>query len=230
MSFNRLNYDTGAYTQELNQSVGPGVYKLGEPQISCEQCYPYPPSVRLQSQGNSIDKTKFLIDVDSELLGLNRRKSKDPSKNYVPCCPESVCTSGQPCGQGVIGGCKTKKNLKRGQRYPDDNLRHFKDCFIPAEDTRLSNPACNLRGTGWNRWEWLCLDPQERIEVPFDYNISNRIIVKDNHRPCIPKPIDPEPALPKGGNLPCVPTGPTCSANTDPPSVHWRKCSEIKNY
>ena len=64
----------------------------------------------------------------------------------------------------------------------------------------------------------------------FDYNISNRIIVKDNHRPCIPKPIDPEPALPKGGNLPCVPTGPTCSANTDPPYVHWRKCSEIKNY
>ena len=229
MSFNRLNYDTGAYSQELNQSVGPGVYKLDEPKISCQECYPYPPSIRLQSQGNSIDKTKFLIDVDSELLGLNRRKSKDPSKNYVPCCPESLCTSGQPCGQGVIGNCK-KKNLKNGQRYPDDNLHHFKDCFIPAEDTRLSNPACNLRGTGWNRWEWLCNNPQERIEIPFDYNISNRIIVKDNHRPCIPNLIDPEQALPKGGDLPCVPTGPTCSVNTDTPSVHWRKCSQIKNY
>ncbi len=60
---NRLNYDTGAYTQELNQSVGPGVDKLGEPHVSCEQCYPYPPSVRLQRQGDSIDKTKFLIDI-----------------------------------------------------------------------------------------------------------------------------------------------------------------------
>lgn len=231
MSFNRLNYDTGAYKQDLNQSVGPGVYRLGEPSISCNPCYPYPPTVRLQKQGNSIDKSKFLIDVDSELLGLNKRQSKDPSKNYVPCCPESVCTSGEPCGQGVVGSCKSnKKKLKRGQRYQDSNLRHFKDCFLPAEDTRLSNPACNLRGTGINRFEWLCLDPQERVEIPFDWNISNRIVVKDNHRPIIPKPIDPEPALPKGGELPCEPTGPVCAANTNPPSVHWRKCSEIKQY
>ena len=45
MSFTKLSYDKGAYTSNLNQSVGPGVYRLGEPTISCEQCYPYPPSV-----------------------------------------------------------------------------------------------------------------------------------------------------------------------------------------
>jgi len=223
MSFNRLNYDTGAYTKNLDQSVGPGVYKLGEPAISCDMCYPYDPQVRLQKQGNSLDLTKYLIDTDSELMGLNVRQTKDPAKKYNPSCPDSVCMSGQPCGMGVVGKCQNK-GIKHGQRYHDGNLTHFKDCFIPAEDTRISNPSCNLRGTGWNRFEWLCLDPQERIEMPFDYNISNRIVVKDNHRPCIPKPIDPEQALPKGGDLPCVPTKSTCSVNTGPPSVSWRKC------
>ena len=58
-----------------------------------------------------------------------------------------------------------------------------------AEEIRTSNPPCNLRGTGWNRWEWLCMDPQERVLMPFDNMVSNRIIVKDNHRPCVPNPI-----------------------------------------
>jgi len=227
MSFNRLNYDTGTYTQNINQSVGPGVYKLQEPSISCNQCYPYPPTVRLQKQGNSIDKSRFLVDIDSELLGLHKKYSKDPSKNYVPCCPENVCTSGEICGQGVIGQCKDRK---KGERSMDNNLRHWPDCFIPEESTRISNPSCNLRGTGWNRWEWLCTDPQERIEMPFDYNISNRLIVKDNHRACIPNPIDVDPSLPLGGQMPCDSTKSTCGVPTNPPSVHWRPCNQIKEY
>ena len=232
MSFNRLNYDTQAYKQSIEQSANVGNYNLEKPKISCNQCYPYPPSIRLQKQGVSIDKTKHLIDIDSELLGLCKKNSKDIKKNYVPCCPNAVCTSGEVCGQGVVGECKTgpRKNLKRGQRYQDDNLKHWKDCFIPAEDTRISNPSCNLRGTGWNRWEWLCLDPQERVEIPFDYNIANRLIVKDNHRPCIPKPIDPTPLLPVGGKLPCEKIKNTCGVYTNPPSVQWRNKNEIKNY
>ena len=77
-------------------------------------------------------------------------------------------------------------------------MQHWKDCFVAAEDTRLTNPSCNLRGTGWNRWEHLlCGNPQERVEIPFNWNISNRIQAKDNHRPCIPSPLDPTPALPR---------------------------------
>lgn len=231
MSFNRLSYDSGAYSQDINESVGPGVYKLNEPGVACpKQCYPYPPSIRLQKQGVSIDKTKFLIDVDSELNGLFKKYTRDPSKNYVPCCPDTVCTSGELCGQGVAGACKNNKGLKRGERFSDDSLHHFPDCFIPVEHTRISNPTCNLRGTGWNRWEWLCLDPQERTEIPFDFNISNRIVVKDNHRPCVPKPVDPTLALPKGGNLPCTNTNPTCGVYTDAPSVNWRNCDQIREY
>ena len=233
MSFTNLSYDKGAYTSVLNQSVGPGVYRLGEPSISCgkngenSQCYPYPPTVRLQRQGDSISKNNLLIDVDSELLGITRKLSEDPNKQFQPQCVDKVCSSGESCGQGVAGQCS---GMKPGQRAGDEDLRHWQDCYIPAEDTRLSNPSCNLRGTGWNRFEWLCLNPQDRVEIPFDHNISNRIVVKDNHRPCIPNPVDPTQALPKGGELPCEPTQLTCAAFTQPNSVHWQTADNIRKY
>ena len=126
-----------------------------------------------------------------------------------------------------IGECKDRKP---GERYEDNNLKHYRDCFIPAEHSRISNPSCNLRGTGWNRWEWLCKNPQERIEIPFDFNISNRILSKDNHRPCIPNPIDHEPLMPKGGDLPCEPIVNTCANYTNPSSVHWQKPETIERY
>ena len=231
MSFNRLNYDEGAYKQELNQSVGPGVYKLAEPKVSCQSCYPYPPSVRLQKQGNSIDRSRLLIDTDSELMGLNRRLSKNPDKNYVPVCPDKVCTSGEVCGQGVIGSCNLRKP---GERYMDNNLQHYKDCFIPSEDTRLSNPACNLRGTGWNRWEWLCKNPQDNIEQPFDSLVSSRTLAKINHRPCIPTPIDQHTVYPdekkekKCETIENIKT--FCAVPTNPPSVQWQSLDMINKY
>ena len=235
MSFNRLNYDTCEYKQTLAQSIGPGHYQINTPPISCEACYPYPPSTRLQRSGGSVDMSKYMIDVDSEMLNITRAASKCPSHKFLPSCPDCISESGEPCGQGVTNDCKTcDGQLKNGEMCPTNfskGLNSFPDCnILPQEETRISNPPCNLRGTGWNRWEWLCLNPQERIEIPFDWNISNRIVVKDNHRPCIPTPIDPVPSLPKGGTIPCEKTNGTCSAPTNPVSVQWRHLDEIKKY
>lgn len=234
MSFNRISYDNGTYKQNLNQSVGGAQYMLGTPNNldeNCEQCYPYPPTIRLQSQGDSVLKDTPLVEVDSELMGLNRQLTKDPSKQYKPCCPDASCRGGYPCGGGINVECaKCNDNLKRGERPNDGNLKHFKDCWFPEEFTRLSNGPCTLRGTGWNRWEWTCIDPQERTEIPFDWNISSRTLSKDQHRPCVPNPIDANPALPKGGNLPCQKTIPACANNILPTDVQWRKCDTIRQY
>ena len=235
MSFNRINYDDGAYKQLLNQSIGPSTYLLGKPNNldeNCEPCYPYTPDIRLQSQGNSVLKDTYLIDVDSELSGLNRKLSKDPVKNYMPCCPNSLCKGGIPCGGGVLEECSFCKSSepKRGARANHSNLRHFKDCMAPSESTRLSNGPCTLRSTGWNRWEWLCNDPQERVEIPFDWNVNTQIIQKDNHRACIPTPIDPTRLLPVGGNIPCVKTTPVCATYTEPNSIQWNSCNTIRQY
>ena len=207
MSFNRLDYDTCAYKQELSESVGPGDYQLTTPFISCNDCFNNDPQIILQHSGNSVAKKMSMIDVDSELMNINRKLSNCSNDSFIPNFNKD----------GVIDN--------------SIEVTDFKPCDMPStENTLLSNPACNLRGTGWNRWEWLCLDPQERIEIPFDYNIANRLIVKDNHRPCIPKPIDPTPLLPVGGKLPCEKIKNTCGVYTNPPSVQWRNKNEIKNY
>ena len=85
-----------------------------------------------------------------------------------------------------------------------------------------------MRGTGFDRWEYLCFNPQEKATIPFDYNVSNRILVKDNHRPCVPKPIDPKSGYPpESGNPMCEKTMPVCSVPTNPTSL---PCKTHKYY
>lgn len=237
MSSNRLNYDICQYQQVLSESVGPGHYQLNTPPISCEPCYPSDVQIRLQRSGGGVDTSQPLIDIDSELMNITRPSSKCPSRKFMPVCKDYTA-DGYPCGQGVVPTCRQCVNkgnvgMHSADKCPDQyspGPTNWKNCGMNIEDTRLSNPACNLRGTGINRWEWLCLNPQDRIEMPFDYNVSNRIVVKDNHRPCVPTPIDQQPAQPKGGELPCETIINSCGNPTNPPSVNWRDCNAIGHY
>ena len=237
MSSNRLNYDICQYQQVLAESVGPGHYQLNTPPISCEPCYPSDVQIRLQRSGGGVDTSQPLIDIDSELMNITRPSSKCPSRKFLPVCKDYTA-DGYPCGQGVVPTCQTcvdngKVGMHSADKCPDQyspGPTNWKNCGMNVEDTRLSNPACNLRGTGINRWEWLCLNPQDRVEIPFDNNISNRIVVKDNHRPCVPTPLNQQPAQPKGGDLPCETIVNSCANPTDPPSVNWRGCEAIGRY
>ena len=179
MSFNRLDYDSCSYKQELSESIGPGNYQLSTPFISCEDCYNKDPQMIMQRAGNSVSKNLPMVDIDSELININRKLSNCSSDSFVP------------------------KFNKKGEIDNSIELKDFKDCDMPTtENTRISNPPCTLRGTGWNRWEWLCQDPQENFLVPFDYNINYRQIVKDNHRPIVPQPLDQSVFLPPQNNDP----------------------------
>lgn len=166
MSFDRLKYDSCAYRHQLNESIGPGEYQLDTNNM-CEPCFMVSPSVNVGRFGAALCD-RNLIDVDSEMIGITRRASLCPSQKYLP--------QAEPF-------CKTKP---------------LKDCNgLDSEPTKLSNPPCTLRSRGWNRFEpWLCKNPQDLVEVPFDWNINNRLVVKDSHRPCLPKPLDPTLALP----------------------------------
>jgi hypothetical protein len=194
MSFNNLKYDTCSYKQVLSESIGACEYQLGTPFISCEDCFSNDPQLILQKNGVSVAKNVPQVDIDSDLMNITRKLTSCSSKEFIP-----------------------KFNAK-GEIDNTIETKHFGNCNIPTrENTRLSNPASTLRGTGWNRWEWLCENPQKRSIVPFDLNINDRLVVKDNHRPLVPKPIDQSVFLPAQNNepikvnisqAPAVPLGP----------------------
>ena len=124
---------------------------------------------------------------------------------------------GYQAGQGVVTGCKNsnsplRKSWTRGQ---DNNLVDFKKCYFPTEDTRLSNPASNLRGTGINRFAPLCLDPQKNVLFPGSMQVPTRLVVKDNHRPCVPTPAV-NSMIPAPKPQPCSKTASVCGAYTSP--------------
>lgn len=199
---NRLNDDAGEMWTDIRQSVGPGTYALSRP-MRCNSAFVADPFISSQGAQVSICADRPLVDVDSELLGITRRAVK---------CPQGLYAAGTPA-------CKLK-------HAPESTL----DSIFDSEDTRTSNPTCTLRGTGWNRWEWLCDDPQARAEVPFETNVNYRTVVKDNHRPLIPNLLsDPSLPSPSASCIPVSTVPPRALADLPPApmTVHWRSCREI---
>lgn len=180
-------YNQYEYNKCLNQSLGPGSYMLNQP--TTDGCYSGSPDIRIQNQNwyqRGGDATyDNIVDVNSELKNITRNLSKCSKNQYITQCDLSDCKYGYPCGGGVVNDCN-----ENGQRANDKNLYHPPDCnnnFLKTNYTRLNNP-CQLKEIGINRWQWLCKNPQDNVNIPFDYNINSRTLIKDNHRPCIPNP------------------------------------------
>jgi hypothetical protein len=195
------------------------MYMLGTPGADCAQdCskdIPSDPYVRYQAWGPGTCVPGSAINDGSELLGLNYKASKCSADAYMP------------------GKYSVQGTCYAGARGKERNPR---DCQAPTENTRLSNPACTLRSTGWNRWEWLCWNPQDRAVIPFDWNVSYRIVSKDNHVPCIEKPLDQSGFFPKDIGAKVAFTPPTGAKQEcmqgpgNPFSAAAVPCSTIQNY
>jgi hypothetical protein len=177
MSFTRNLYDVNNYERDLYQTVRGGHYRTNLPRNACDGCFS--PEVRNSSHGNSIYENK-LVDVDSELMGLNVKNSKCPTKLYDP--------------------------IQSNEFFVNSGKTDYEDCNVfSGENTLLSNPPTTLRGTGWNRWEWLCRNPQDKAIIEFnkglDIGANTNLIAKDNHRPCIPNPVKQSLSHPPKENI-----------------------------
>ena len=177
MSFASSKYDVENYQRDLFATIGAGHYQTNLPRNACDGCFS--PETRNSTHGNSIYENS-LVDVDSELMGLNVKNSKCPTKQYDP--------------------------VKSNEKFVEQGKTHYDDCKVfTAENTLLSNPPCTLRGTGWNRWEWLCQNPQDRAIVPFnrglDIGANTNLMARDNHRPCMPEPVKQSLSHPSKKNM-----------------------------
>ncbi len=162
----RLSQDSCSYNEKLRRTTGPGLYALNVPYNDCTECkgLPFDPSLRYQYYGHNTCTMESAIDDSSELLGLNYKSTKCNKDEY------------QPMQYKPTGGCVVQGTPRK--------------CMAPREDTRLSNPPCTLRGTGINRWQWLCYDPQDTAIEDFNrIPVHYRMVVKDNHVPLIETPI-----------------------------------------
>lgn len=168
----RLSQDSCSYTEKLRRTTGPGLYALNVPYNDCAPCGSLPddPNFRYQAYGPNTCTMAAAVDDASELLGLNYKLTKCNSDEYVP---------NKYVPKGPSAGCSVR---------PSNNPR---ECIAPTEDTRLSHPSNTLRGTGINRWEWLCFDPQETAIEEFDrVPVNYRMVAKDNHVPIFETPLE----------------------------------------
>ncbi len=199
MSFTNLSYDTCAEETHLEESAAPGLYQINTP-ILCNTCFQDNPQLINQRGGVSMNSNvdwRFYdgpVDVESDLKNINRPGSKCPGGQYQPRCSNcGVATNGQACGDN-------------GAHCDNDNNNNvdFPDCHFPIENSRLCNPPSTLRGTGLNRFEYPCNNPQDRLEFPGVKQVSTRLSVRDNHRPCLPNPqinsMDPNEKAPCFGS------------------------------
>lgn len=208
-NWSRNKYDPKYVSQDLRQSTAPLNFRLDPTYAEvCDPCF-HTEIGWIGKQGVSYDTTRPLVDTESDLFNINRVLTRDPTYKYQPSC-DGRCA-------GMVNDCD----------HCQPPLYHLPDCVVKNESTRISNPKSNLKETGVNRFQPICLDPQDpsRWEHPGEIGINYRMIVKDNHVPCIPHPMDQEAALPAGGDLPCDQTKPTCVASIKPLN-HYRQQSE----
>lgn len=217
-NWSRTKYDLGTLETDTRQSTAPLEFRLDPTAAErCNICRA-PDSGWIGKQGVSYNTNLPLIDTESELKNITRIHSNNPSYKYIPYCPNcGECTSGSglPCGEGLTGGCHNCK----------PQLFHFPKCDLKFEYTRLSNPTCTMRETGKNRFQPSCMNPQDvsRWEHPGEIGINYRMVVKDNHVPCIPFPVDPSEAMPRGGDIPCEMIKPTCAMNITPLHNYYKR-------
>jgi len=120
------------------QSLGPGHYFRNTVKTEGEPVYPWAPTVHMQKIGGSLLADSNIVDVDSELMGLNRVLSNNPKEHYKP---------------------SEEKIIK---------YLNLEDGFFHQESTLLNDPPHLLRGQTKNRWDNVFKNPQENIIEQFD--------------------------------------------------------------
>ena len=141
-------------------SVGPGLYRLDKAQRNNTIAYPWAPTVRIQNFGALITENLDRMDVESDLRNITRKLSNDPQEKYIP-----------------------DENSKM---KPDVNVyNNVKDGFFHTENSRLNEPAFELKGLTKNRWINLKKNPQEHVIEPFLREGENTYLdLLDNYKDC----------------------------------------------
>jgi hypothetical protein len=166
-SMTRYRHDLGKMVENNEITTGPGRYRLGVPNAYGNATFAPNPTVRQQKWGASHDMTSTKTDVESDLRNLGRPTTRTACGQYSPV-----------------------EGAERAAR-----LVAMPEADFPQTHARLVDPPCTLRSSGWNRWEWLCQNPQENVMVPFEWNVDSRHAIKDAYYHAMDKPLERSQAV-----------------------------------
>jgi len=148
-SMTRYKHDIAKMAENNEISTGPGRWALGVPNAYGNAAYVPNITTINQKWGASHIMTSTKTDVESDLLNLGRPTVRTTCGQYQP-------------EQGLAA-----------------KLTPMPEADFPQTASHLVDPPCTLRGTGINRWQWLCQNPQENVMVPFEYLVDSRHASKD---------------------------------------------------
>ena len=161
-SMTRYRHDVGKMVENTEISTGPGRWALGVPNAYGNAAYVPNVTTINQRWGASHIMTRTKTDVESDLKNLGRPTIRTSCGHYQP-------EDGAELSAGLVS---------------------MPEVAFPQIATHLVDPPCTLRGTGINRWQWLCENPQENIMVPFEHLVDSRSASKDSVYNAIDKPLE----------------------------------------
>lgn len=149
MANTRFNYDSCRTIKQLQQSTDPGRWIMNVPGNGSNPCYIEDPQIIIQKWGANLRTNT--INLESELLGVNRMLSRD---------------------------CLGKDNYNNFN--VSNEAITFPSCTkLYTEQSRVIMPAWTARDLEQVDWYYPPLNPQENTCLPFENNLNTRILEKN---------------------------------------------------
>ena len=153
MAFTRFKYDDCRTKKYLQQATDPGRWILNVPGNGDKPCYMEDPQIIPQKWGANLRTNT--INLESDLRGVNRHLNRD-------CLGKDEYQNYNVANQSI--------------QYPSCST-------LTTEQSRATNPAWWYRDLTQTDWAYPPLNPQSNICIPFQNNLSTRVLEKDYFTP-----------------------------------------------
>jgi hypothetical protein len=153
MACTRFYYDPCRTKKNLQQATDPGRWVLDVPGNGSHPCYVEDPQIIIQKWGANLRTNT--INLESDLFGVNRQLGRD-------CLGKDIYTRYNVPNEPI--------------KYPTCNALY-------TDQSRATNPAWWYRDLEQVDWYYPPLNPQENTCLPFQNNLSTRILEKDYFTP-----------------------------------------------
>ena len=163
MAFTRFYDDPCRIQKYLEESTSIGNYNMNVPGNGTSPLYFNDPYVKIQKWGGNLSSNK--TDLESELFILHRKLNRDSIKenNYVDYLNNNAIYN--KCSANNVDNEVTGQSRASHPAWVYREINNFN-----KRDSNYYVP---------NNFNYLHLDPQENICIPFHNNISSRIVQKD---------------------------------------------------